>query len=195
MPRHDGLQLDISDRRRELAAAIEHSMDPLSSFFRKLSMPRTIRESAGVRAGVHWLTVAIVLALLAGARSNAGDPTPIGIWLHSNGRVKVEISPCGEALCGSIIWFKWPNDASGLPLVDLKNPNPSLRARPLLGLQVLDGLAPDGKGRWTDGRIYNPDDGFTYHASMMIGEDGTLRVRAYLLWPILGKTFVWTPAR
>jgi uncharacterized protein (DUF2147 family) len=32
-------------------------------------------------------------------------------------------------------------------------------------------------------------------ALMSIGDDGTLRVRAYVLLPILGKTFIWTRVR
>ena len=76
------------------------------------------------------------------------SPTPVGVWLHANERIKIQIVQCGELLCGSIIWFKWPNDAQGLPLVDLKNADPALRARPLLGLTVLYGLRRTGKNTW-----------------------------------------------
>ncbi len=91
-----------------------------------------------------------------------------------------------------MVWFKWPNDAQGLPLVDLKNANPALRSRPLLGLTILQGLRRTGEGTWDEGRIYNPDDGVDYRALMSIGGDGTLRVRAYVLVPLLGKSFIFT---
>ena len=45
--------------------------------------------------------------------------------------------------------------------------------------------------RWTGGRIYNPDDGTDYGAQMSIQDDSTLRVRAYVLLPALGKTQIW----
>jgi uncharacterized protein (DUF2147 family) len=101
----------------------------------------------------------------------------------------------GAMLCGKLVWFKWPNDAQGLPLIDVKNPDPALRTRPLLGLTVLDGLHRTGENTWEGGNIYDPDDGATYTASMSMLEDGSLQVRAYVLLPVLGKTFFWTRMR
>lgn len=141
----------------------------------------------GIRIAAAHLFVAF-----SAASAGAGESDPVGTWLHGNKRIKVAIAPCGDALCGSIVWFRWPNDAEGAPLVDLMNPNPALRDRPLLGLRVLDGLRPEGPGKWTGGRIYNPDDGVQYRAELTIGEDGDARIRAYVLLPLFGKTFIWT---
>ena len=72
-------------------------------------------------------------------------------------------------LCGKTVWFRWPNDAQGLPSVDLKNENPALRTRTLLGLTVLKDLRPADDGRtWAGGETYNPDDGVNYKATMSI---------------------------
>jgi uncharacterized protein (DUF2147 family) len=98
-------------------------------------------------------------------------------------------------LCGKIVWFRWPNDAQGLPLVDFKNTDPALRTRPLLGLTVLYGLRRADERTWEGGKIYNPDDGEDYQAQMSIQDDGTLRVRAYVLLPLFGSTFIWTRIR
>lgn len=137
----------------------------------------------------------VLLAVQLAAPAAAQTPTPAGVWLHANGRIQVEIAPCGDRLCGKMVWFRWPNDAQGLPLVDLKNADPALRKRPLLGLQILYGLRRTGETTWEDGRIYNPDDGVDYRASMSIQRDGSLRVRAYVLVPLLGKTFIWSRIR
>ena len=137
----------------------------------------------------------LLLVLLAATSAGAQSPTPVGVWLHVNKRIQVEIAPCGDRLCGKMIWFRWPNDAQGLPLVDLKNADPALRTRPLLGLTILYGLRRTGERTWEEGRIYNPDDGTDYRALMSIQDDGTLRVRAYVLVPLLGKTFIWTRVR
>ena len=137
--------------------------------------------------------LASLAATQIGAQAEA--PTPVGVWLHPDGRIKMRIAPCGDALCATLIWFKAPNDAQGLPLVDLKNPDPALRARPLLGLKVLDRLRPNAEGTWEGGEVYNPDDGEDYKARMSIQDDGSLRVRGYVLIPLLGKTLVWTRAR
>ena len=131
-------------------------------------------------------------ALLATAPAGAQTPTPAGVWLHVDRRIQVKIAPCGDLLCGNLVWFMWPKDAEGLPLVDLKNPDPALRARPLLGLQILRGLRRTGVDSWEDGEIYNPDDGESYRVQMSIQDDGALRVRAYVLVPAFGETQIWT---
>jgi hypothetical protein len=72
------------------------------------------------------LAYTLLMVLLATTTVCAQSQTPVGIWLHANKRIRVEIFPCGERLCGKIVWLRWPNDAQGLPLVDLKNiPIPS----------------------------------------------------------------------
>ena len=140
--------------------------------------------------------VALLLACLVAATPvGAQSPTPVGVWLHANGRIQVAIAPCGERLCGKIVWFKRPNDASGRPRVDFRNPDPALRTRPLLGLTILQGLRRTGERTWDDGQIYNPDDGTDYQALMSIEDNGDLRVRTYLLLPMLGKTQISTRVR
>ena len=141
-------------------------------------------------------TYALLLVLLAAMLAPAQSQTPAGVWLHANKRIQVAIAPCGDRLCGKIVWFKWPNDAQGVPLVDLRNKNPALRTRPLLGLTVLRDLRRAGGERaWEGGKIYNPDDGVDYRAQMSIQDDGTLRVRAYVLLPALGETLIWSRVR
>jgi len=132
---------------------------------------------------------------LAATPLGAQSSTPVGVWLHDNKRIEIAIAPCGETLCGTLVWLKRPNDAQGLPLVDQKNPNSALRTRPLLGLTVVDGLRRTGENTWENGNIYDPDDGSSYTVSMSMLDDGSLRMRAYILTPMLGKTFVWTRMR
>lgn len=131
-------------------------------------------------------------ALLVATSVGAESPSPLGVWLHPNGRIRVGIAPCGDRLCGTLIWFKWPNDAQGLPLVDLKNPDPALRFRPLLGLTILRDLRPTSDHTWDDGKIYNPDDGADYAVSMSYQDNNTMSVRAYVLLPLFGETQIWT---
>ncbi|MBR9650613.1 DUF2147 domain-containing protein [Thalassovita aquimarina] len=142
-----------------------------------------------------WLCTALLFALLATVSVGEERQTPVGVWLHANKRIQVEIFPCDNRLCGKIVWFRWPNDAQGLPLTDLKNDDPALRSRPLLGLTVLSNLRHTGENRWTGGRIYNPDDGRSYGAQMSIQDDSTLCVRAYVIFPEWGETFIWTRVR
>jgi len=139
-----------------------------------------------------WLLLGLMLAI---SPAVALAPTPAGVWLHANQRIQIEIAPCDDRLCAKIVWFRWPNDAQGQPLVDLKNHDPALRNRPLLGLNVLNGLRRTDENTWAEGKIYNPDDGVNYQARMSIANDGNLRIRAYLLVPMIGHTLIWTRVR
>ena len=141
------------------------------------------------------IRVLALAGMLAGTSVGAESLTPVGIWLHANGRIRVEIAPCGDRLCGRIVWFKRPNDAHGRPRANSKNTDRALRTRPLLGLTVLRGLRRSGDTAWEGGEIYNPDDGTDYKASISMDNNDTLHVRAYLLFPLLGKTQIWTRVR
>jgi uncharacterized protein (DUF2147 family) len=101
-------------------------------------------------------TLALAALLVTPASARAADPT--GLWWADGGAAKVEIVRCGAALCGSVVWLRSPFDLNGCPLRDEKNPDPELRGRDVLGLQLLHGLRPsDGDaGEWKGGRIYDP---------------------------------------
>jgi uncharacterized protein (DUF2147 family) len=133
--------------------------------------------------------------LLMPASAVAQSQTPVGVWLHDNKRIQIEISPCKDELCARIVWLLRPDDAQGQPLRDFRNSNAALRERPVLGLTVLEGLRRTGDNRWEDGRIYNPDDGGDYRARMSLDMDGNLLVRAYVLLPLFGRSFIWTRVR
>ena len=142
---------------------------------------------------------ALVTAPAAMATQTSATPphsdSAAGVWLHANKRIQIEIAPCGERLCARIVWLKKPNNAEGLPLSDVKNPDATLRGRHVLGLQVLSGMRATGPDSWADGTIYNPDDGSAYQATMVLKGDGALRIHAYVLVSLLGKTLVWTRVR
>lgn len=113
-----------------------------------------------------------------------------GLW--DAGESHVEIYSCGELLCGRIAKLDEPLDEDGNEKVDKHNPEPSLRSRPLLGMDLIAGFARAGKRKWEDGTIYDPRDGKTYKCVMKLQRDGTLKVRGYLGIPLLGKTVEWT---
>ncbi len=144
------------------------------------------------------LAVAAMLAVTpAGATTEIQSPTaqsatPIGVWMHANKRFQIEIAPCADRLCAKVVWLLKPNNAEGLPRTDVNNPDPALRARPVLGLEVLNGLRQTGADKWEDGNIYNPDDGSNYRAALSLDKDGNLKVRAYVLVSLLGKDLIWT---
>src|SRR5205807_5873257 len=109
--------------------------------------------------------------LASPAAHTAGARDPNGVWLTQAGDAKVRVSRCGGGLCGTVVWLRDPIDsATGKPQIDDKNENPSLRRRPMIGLQIFIGMRAAGPNKWS-GRIYNADDGKTY-ASTVTLQDG-----------------------
>jgi uncharacterized protein (DUF2147 family) len=138
-----------------------------------------MKRVAAALTGLIWLSAA----------ATAGAPE--GVWLSEDGGTKVQIAHCGGKLCGKVVWLDEPNDPrTGKPKTDKLNPDPAKRARPLLGLQVVRGLSPDGDNRWS-GLIYNADDGRTYEASLRVPSDSVAQVKGCVL-KILCKQHTWT---
>jgi uncharacterized protein (DUF2147 family) len=116
-----------------------------------------------------------------------------GTWLSQDGGTKVHVSNCGGRLCGTVVWLDKPIDAAtGRPKTDKLNPDPGKRARPLIGLQVVDGLRPSGANRWS-GRIYNADDGHTYAAHFDVVSESSAKVEGCVLM-VMCKGQRWTRA-
>lgn len=82
---------------------------------------------------------------------------------------------------------------SGEPIVDLNNPDVSLRARSIAGIYVVEHLRRDGD-RWRGGRLYDPRSGRRFSARARLEEDGMLRIRGYVGMPLFGVTLRWRRA-
>ncbi len=146
----------------------------------------------------------LVVTLLAGATSLfaqtavSEEERILGEWITAEGKAKVLIVRSGETFSGSIVWLKEP-EKNGKPVADDKNPDEKLRDRPVLGLQILRDFTYDGDDVWAGGRIYDPESGSDYRAKMTLLEDGTLKLRGYILVPLLGRSELWVrpaaPAR
>jgi len=133
----------------------------------------------------------------AQGRAAAALAAPVlGQWFTEGGKSRVEIKPCGETLCGEIVWLQEPNDEQGRPKTDQRNPDEAMQSRPILGLKLLNGFVRDGdKNVWKKGKIYNPEDGKTYSAELTLDEPGQLEVRGYVGLPMFGKSQTWTRAK
>ncbi len=122
--------------------------------------------------------IAACLSAVSAAPAAAADSAE-GIWRLNDGRVTVRINPCGPKLCGFVVGLGQPLDKKGRPKIDHENPNPALRSRPVMGLQVLFNLRAKGSDSWA-GTIYNADDGGTYSASLKLRSGNSMQLRACL---------------
>lgn len=135
-----------------------------------------------------FLTLAASSAL---AVTSVEAATIDGDWLTPNGVARVHIAHCASGLCGTIIALKEPNDATAHPQVDGRNADPSLRKRPVAGLEILRGFKPSGEGRWAQGTIYNPDDGRTYASKITLEPAGGLKVEGCVVFICVAQYWTW----
>lgn len=71
------------------------------------------------------------------------------------------------------------------PLLDTENPDPELRRRPLLGMQLTENFRKRGK-QWR-GRLYDPRSGAWYKSHLSV-VDAVLNIRGYIGMPMFGQT-------
>ncbi|MGQ8337329.1 DUF2147 domain-containing protein [Sunxiuqinia sp. A32] len=133
-----------------------------------------------------WLNVA--------SAQNAKNIT--GIWWNDEKTSKIEVIEKDGHYFGTIVYMIPEKYEDGQPPKDDENPDPALRDRSIVGLQILSGLKFNNKDKeWEDGRIYDPKSGKTYDCFGWF-EEGNLDklfLKGYVVgikW--LGKSTEWT---
>lgn len=152
---------------------------------------------------VIWMwRIAIKIAVVSGFLAFIASSQPVsaqlaeralGVWADEDGASNIEITPCGDYLCGQVVWLKHATDASGRPQTDDKNPDESLRSRPILGLTIIEGLKPDDNNTRLKGRVYNADDGKSY--DLYLEPQGETMSVEGCFFLILCGTQTWTRVR
>ncbi|MEM6538068.1 MAG: DUF2147 domain-containing protein [Pseudomonadota bacterium] len=121
------------------------------------------------------------VALVAAACDAASTPSISaleGYWRTVRHSADVQISDCGDGTpCGALRRF---DDAlADGNTRDINNPNTDLRSRPLVGLPILWGFSCSDKG-WRKGRLYNPETGQTFRASLDVISVNKIKVKGCL---------------
>lgn len=127
----------------------------------------------------------VLLALSMAASAQAADV--LGQWKTPNKNGVVEITKCGDSICGTLI--SSDGIAKNPGLQDTENKDPALRTRTLKGLLLISGFK-GGPTEWTDGKIYNPEDGNTYTSTVKLLDDKTLEVKGCIMVPLC-RTYIW----
>jgi uncharacterized protein (DUF2147 family) len=129
------------------------------------------------RLRLKAVAAALALPVVAVAPALA-DPT--GLWLDKDGWT-IRIQTCGPDLCAVIASVKPPLDpATGQPQTDKNNTDAAKRSRPLVGIQVLSGMRPNGARKWS-GQLYDPDRGVTLGGNLLELDPDTIRIEGCLL--------------
>jgi uncharacterized protein (DUF2147 family) len=116
----------------------------------------------------------------------------LGKWQNPSGEGRIEITKKGEKYYGKLYWLKEPNNETGQPKKDVKNPDETKRTRLVQGLQILEGFTLSGKGTYENGTIYDPKSGKTYSCKMTVKGNDKLDIRGFVGISLLGRTETWT---
>lgn len=129
-----------------------------------------------------WL-MAVTLASpsLQGQPAEPVNPSALqGDWWTPGFNARVRIEPCGEGVCGHIVWA-WDENPKGIA-----------DRRPLVGRLVIEGMRADGGTRWNGGRLYNPEDGRDYKGLLHLQSPTRLSVEGCVLF--VCKQQIWRRA-
>ncbi len=127
--------------------------------------------------------IAIVVLALLPALGNAQSTVKSvnGVWIDHTGQGAVEIAPCGDKVCGHVVWLK----------------NPAHRSKSgklICGTQILGDLRQMSADAWESGWIYNPEDEEKFSAALKLANPDKLIVTGYLGIKLLGESFTWQRA-
>jgi uncharacterized protein (DUF2147 family) len=114
---------------------------------------------------------------VAGVAEAQVTPSLIGVWRNPKNSVHVDIRPCGEKLCGVVVWAsdkaKQDSKEGGTP--------------ELVGTQLFRDFGMQGNGVYR-GRVFIPDLGWTLGGTATQVDPNTLRARGCL---VICKSQVW----
>lgn len=142
-------------------------------------------------------SVLTLMTLILVSLSTHADNTAVEGYWADNGSILYVVRN-GDTLSARLHAFSTPqylpNENGGIagqPRLDDNNPDPALRDRPLLDMELLSQYSYDGK-RW-NGKIYDPESGNTYSSRMHVDAQGRLQMRGYIGLPMFGRTARFEP--
>jgi uncharacterized protein (DUF2147 family) len=96
----------------------------------------------------------------------------LGTWVRDNGALQVKFEPCGDAICGNIVWLRSASTSKAK-----------------VGQRLFFDMRPDGANSWT-GKAANPDSGTIYTGKMSI-EESTLSTSGCIVGGLICKSANW----
>jgi uncharacterized protein (DUF2147 family) len=122
-----------------------------------------------------------LIAAEAPATAQTGQPATgaVGLWLNPHNSVVVKTGPCGDKLCG---WIVWANKEA---MSDAKDSGVTA----LIGTELLQDYRPKGNGLWA-GSVYVPDMGHSF-SSTIIEMGKAMKVKGCLIGGFICKSQVW----
>jgi uncharacterized protein (DUF2147 family) len=117
-----------------------------------------------------------------------------GKWLSEKKDFLVLVYRDGNTFKGKTLWFKNKDTSKAMDeWTDKHNPDPTLRSRKVLGLNILTDLTYNPEsGSWENGKIYDTSNGRFWSAYVRINKDGTLKVTAFWTFKFISRSVTFT---
>ena len=122
--------------------------------------------------------IASLILALAAAQPTQHAPIE-GLWKNPIGSAIIAVAPCGNALCGKVVWAS----ARGQREVAKTTSN-------VVGTTVLTEVKPKGKG-WA-GKLFVPDDNIHVSARLQLLSATQLKLTGCALAGVICRSQVWT---
>jgi uncharacterized protein (DUF2147 family) len=139
------------------------------------------------------LSLFLILAIVIGTTAQSKPDAVVGLWLTQNKEAIIEIykSPTNHYFGKIVKSKKGFYEADGKTLrKDTKNEDVNLRKRTIKDLVILSDFKYSD-GIWSNGTIYDGNNGKTYSCKMKLKQD-KLEIRGYIGISLFGRTDIWT---
>ncbi|MEM6800978.1 MAG: DUF2147 domain-containing protein [Bacteroidota bacterium] len=146
----------------------------------------------------NFISVSLCLSmiLLSAMSSALFAQSPVGTWKTIDDetgkeRSLVEIYEKDGKLYGKVIkLFPLPGDDPN-PVCDECDEDDPRYMKPVIGLEILQGLEKEDDDEWEGGEILDPKNGNVYSCYIELKGADKLKVRGYLGVALLGRTQYW----
>lgn len=118
----------------------------------------------------------------------------VGKWMSTQGNITVQIFKDHDEFKAKVVWFDDSDDRTK-PMntrTDTQNPDPGLRSRKIIGMEVLRNLKFNANtNRWEGGIIYDAKSGKEWSSSGFLTQDGMLQVKGFWHFEFIGRTMTF----
>ncbi len=127
------------------------------------------------------------------SNKQSNEDAILGKWMALENNLEVQVYKQDNNFRAKIIWFKMDDTTVSInTILDEKNPNPDLRKRKWLGMEVLRNLKYDSKdNEWEGGIIYDAKHGREWDSVVWINSRGLLKVKGYWVFRWISQTLTF----
>jgi len=137
----------------------------------------------------HLILLLLTFSFLNNIQAQEPSDKIVGSWFNEDKTSEIEIYNVSDTYSGKIVWLAKLENNSNLHPRDKNNPNPELRNRYILGMDIINRLQYSD-GKWVNGTIYLPKRGIYADCKVELLSNGWLKI--IVSKSGFTKTQIWT---